>query len=91
MRNVLPTNNWIHVRLQAEEEREEETLVFLPEDFKRAEKPYKAVEVVSGYDYQQGDTVIVPTHTIQDIEVDGETIYLVLHNHVMAFLVEEED
>ena len=89
MKNVTPINNWIHVRLQAEEE--EDSLVLLPEDYKKNENPYKVVQVINGDGYEYGDMIIVPTHTIQDIEVDGETIYLVLHNHVMAFLVEEED
>ncbi len=87
--NVIPVNNWVHVSV--EQEQQEDTMVLLPDDYKRAESPYKVVRVVYPRDgYNEGDLVVVPTHTIQDIEVRGETIYLVLQNHIMALVREEE-
>jgi len=87
--NVIPVNNWVHVSV--EQEQQEDTMVLLPDDYKRAESPYKVVRVASSCNgYDEGDLVVVPTHTIQDIEVRGETIYLVLQNHIMALVREEE-
>ena len=81
--NIVPVNNWVHVSV--EQKHEEATVVLLPDDYKRTENPYKVVKVLTTCDsYSEGDLVIVPTHTIQDIEVLGETTYLVLQNHIMA-------
>ena len=40
-----PKNNWIEVELSFDEKEEQESLIALPEDYKPAEKPYKAVSM----------------------------------------------
>ena len=86
-----PKNNWIEVELSFDKKEEQESLVALPEDYKPAEKPYKAVSMKRDPqgDYKFGDILIVPTHIIREIEVRDNKFYLVERGHVMA-VVEPE-
>jgi len=86
-----PKNNWIEVELSFDESEERESLIALPEDYKPAEKPYKAVSMKSDPqgDYKFGDILVVPTHVIREIEVRDSKFYLVERAHVMA-VVEPE-
>ena len=72
-------------------EKEEETLVALPEDWKPAEKPYKAISVhkdPSG-EYDYGDIIVVPTHLIREIEIRQNKFYLVERNPILAEVLPE--
>ena len=83
-----PKNSWIHVKLSFDEKEEEATksLITLPEDYRPAEKPYKTVSVMVDpkEEYSHGDTVIVPTHVIREIEIRGNTFSLIERSHIMA-------
>ena len=84
-----PKNSWIEVELSFEEDKAPESLIALPEDYKPAEKPYKAVTIVKDPEmgkkgYKVGDVVIVPTHVIREIEIRDNKFYLIERNHVMA-------
>ena len=82
---ITPVNNWIYIDLDKKEEKED-SLVLLPEDYKVSESVFKAVTVLcsSVDDFDPSDRIIVPTHTIQDIQIDDQTLHMVLNNHVMA-------
>jgi len=81
---ITPVNNWLHVELKTKQQ-EQDRVVLLPDDYRTAENPYSIVRIItSSTNYSAGDTLIVPTHTIQDIDVNGKTIHLVLQNHVLA-------
>ena len=83
-----PKNSWIQVELSFDKKEEEieKSLSALPEDYKPAEKPYKAVSVkVDPKDeYRYGDIIIVPSHIIREIEIRDNTFHLIERNHVMA-------
>ena len=82
--NIRPVNNWLHVTPE-EQDQEQDSLVLLPDDYKRVESPYTVVRVNScSTNYNTGDVLIVPTHTIQDIEVRGDIVHLVQGNYVLA-------
>jgi len=85
-----PKGNWIWVS-QPFAEKEEETLIALPEDYKPAEKPYKAISVhkdPSG-EYDCGDIIVVPTHIIREIEIRQNKFYLVERNYILAEVLSE--
>lgn len=83
---IIPRNNWVHVDLE-NVEAECESLVLLPEDYKKNEPHYSVVSIKFPLaEYSVGDLVIVPTHIIQDIEVKGEMIHLIQSNHIMAIV-----
>jgi co-chaperonin GroES (HSP10) len=86
-----PKNNWIEVDLSFDKKEEKESLIALPEDYKPAEKPYKAVSMKRDPlgDYKYGDVLIVPSHIIREIDVVGQQFYLIERSHIMA-VVEPE-
>lgn len=81
-----PKNNWILVTLAFDDKEEQESLIALPEDYRPAEKPYKAVSMERDpqKEYSFGDVLIVPTHMIREIEIADKTFHLVERNHIMA-------
>ena len=91
---LAPTSKWVQVSLDFDETEKvhEKSLIALPEDYKPAEKPYKAVSVVcdSQKEYIYGDVIIVPTHLIREIGLRERTFYLVERSHIMAVVSAEE-
>ena len=82
-----PKNKWIEIELSFDKKEEkQESIVALPEDYRPAQKPYKAVSVVSDPEasYKHGDVIVVPTHVIQEIEIRDNKFYLVERNYIMA-------
>jgi co-chaperonin GroES (HSP10) len=81
-----PRDSWIEIVKITQEEERQENLLVLPEDFKRPESAHQVVMVVTDprAHYVAGDKVIVPTHVIRDVEVEGRMFHLVEVNHVMA-------
>ena len=85
--NVGPVNGFVHVSVQ--EQRESESYVLLPDDYKATESPYKVVTVVSSTDrFEKGNKLVVPTHVIREVTTAEGDFYLVESNHVMAVLQE---
>jgi hypothetical protein len=44
--NIRPVNNWLHISPETREQ-EQDSLVLLPDDYKKAESPYTIVRVNS--------------------------------------------
>ncbi len=83
---VRPKNNWIQVELSFEKKKESPFEVLLPADYKPTEDPYKAVSVCSDPqgEYECGDIVVVPTHVIREVQLEGERFHLIERGHVVA-------
>jgi co-chaperonin GroES (HSP10) len=82
-----PKNSWIEIDLSFDKKEEkEESIIALPEDYRPAQKPFKAVSVVLDphEEYKHGDVVVVPTHVVQEIEIVDNKFYLVERNYIMA-------
>ena len=88
-----PKNKWIEVELSFDKKEDEieKSIIALPEDYKPAEKPYKAVSMKCDPEgvYKFGDILVVPTHIIREIEIRDNKFYLIERGHVMA-VVEPE-
>ena len=83
---IIPRNNWVHVELESVEA-ENESLVLLPEDYRKNKPHYSIVRIKFPLaEYAVGDAVIVPTHVIQVIEVNDRTVHLIQSNHIMAIV-----
>jgi len=84
-----PKNNWIQVDPSfGEDERGEESLIALPEDYKPIERPYRAVfvKVDPRLEYKHGDIVVVPAHIIREVDIRDGTFHLIERSHIMAQL-----
>ncbi len=90
---LTPKNRNLLVKIK--ENPPEETAILLPDDYKRAD-PYTVVEILDVAESCNsftpddiGKLVIIPTHTIVSIEVDGETHSLALENLALGVVDEE--
>jgi|TARA_R100000329_G_C7599133_1_gene212465 co-chaperonin GroES (HSP10) len=84
---ILDTKTpWIQVELSFDKEEENPYSIALPDDYRPAEKPYKAVSIVRDPEgeYKHGDVVVLPTHIIREIELSTNKFHLVERNHIMA-------
>ena len=81
-----PKNRHLLV-LPIECEEKKESLILLPEDYKKPESPYVACDVLGLSDdcsivIDIGDRIIVERRMLSEVKAMGETNYLVLENYV---------
>jgi co-chaperonin GroES (HSP10) len=87
---------YILIELVHDEQKESESLVVLPTDYKKPELPY-ALGTVLGiakdvkFDISLGETIIFEKRMLNKIEVFGKMYYLVLENYVYGGITHETD
>ena len=82
---LIPKNNWISVDLIKDKKEESDSSILLPHDYRPQENPHSvAVVAVDAHSYKAGAFIVVPTHMIREIEIEGIKSYLVERNHIMA-------
>ena len=84
---LKPRGNWILVERRKAASTEQETVVLLPEDYKKPDNPYSVVKVAedsSLIEWSYGDMLLVPTHIIREIVIDDQTFLMIEKNHIMA-------
>ena len=93
--NFEPTNRHILVNPIEEEQEESNSLIMLPDDYKKQESPYLACSVLAIASdsklvdsIRQYDTIIIERRMLQKIVMNGTEIYLVLDNYVMGRFLE---
>ena len=87
-------NRHVLVELVEEEEEEQQSLIALPQDYKKTESPYTVVKVLQKSDecklfLEQGDLVVIERRMLTEIEIKGEKNYLVLENYIYGRLDDE--
>ena len=90
-----PTNRHILVNPIEEEQEETNSMIMLPDDYKKQESPYLACSVLAIASdsklvdsIRQYDTIIIERRMLQKIAMNGTEIYLVLDNYVMGRFLE---
>jgi len=90
-----PTNRHILVNPIEEEQEESNSLIMLPDDYKKQESPYLACSVLAIASdsklvdsIRQYDTIVIERRMLQKIAMNGTEIYLVLDNYVMGRFLE---
>jgi len=86
-----PTNRHILVSPIEEKQEESNSLIMLPDDYKKQESPYLACSVLAIASDSKlidslsiNDTIIIERRMLQKIEMNGTEFYLVLDNYVMG-------
>ena len=87
-------NRHVLVELVEEEEEEQQSLIALPQDYKKTESPYTVVKVLQISDecklfLEQGDLIVIERRMLTEIEIKGEKNYLVLENYIYGRLDDE--
>ena len=80
-------NRHVLVELVEQEEEQQQSLIALPQDYKKVESPYTVVKVLQISDdcklfLEQGDLVVIERRMLTEIEIKGEKNYLVLENYI---------
>ena len=93
--NFEPTNRHILVNPIEEEQEETNSMIMLPDDYKKQESPYLACSVLAVASdsklvdsIRQYDTIVIERRMLQKIVMNGTEIYLVLDNYVMGRFLE---
>ena len=84
---MKPFNRHILVSPIEEQQENENSLIVLPSDYKKPESPYQQAEVLELSDdckieLSPGDKVVFEKRTLQEIQIVGETYYLILENYI---------
>ena len=89
---LSPRNKYLLVeQLAVKVEMQQQHAFVLPTDYKEKEKPYKVVRVIedSTEKYEPESLILVPTHMLEEIQLDNQTHYLIQENHVLATVTKE--
>ena len=89
-------NRHVLIRPVEEEEEQKESLIALPENYKKAESPYVIAEVL---DFAEdcnnniivGDDVVLERRMMIEVKIKGFTNYLVLENYIYGSIDNEVD
>ncbi len=89
-------NRHVLVELVEEEEETKESLIALPQDYKKQESPYLVVKVLDKAEdcktfVQVCDHVVIERRMMLEIEIKREKNYLVLENYIYGRLEYETD
>ena len=94
--NFEPFNR--HFRVLPVEEKEEEDVhrIVLPDDYNIPQSPYVVCDVLAKamsceIDINVGDRILIERRMLHQINVDGETIYIVLQNYVYGRIHHEDN
>ena len=87
-------NRHVLVELVEEEEEKQESLIALPQDYKKQESPYLVVKVLEkawdcNLHLEYGDYVVIERRMLVEIEIKGDKNYLVLENYIYGRLDDE--
>jgi hypothetical protein len=82
-----------HLLVLPLEEEEEESLVVLPEEYKKPKSTYVICDVLGvstdcGIEVDIGDKIVIERRMLYEVKAMGETNYLVLENYVYGRLQE---
>lgn len=91
-----PFNRHLYVMPVLEEQDDNIHKIVLPEDYKTPQSPYVVCDVLSiandcEINLQLGDRILIERRMLHEINVDGETIYIVLQNYVYGRIDYETD
>lgn len=93
----VPMNRYLLVHRRPKRSIESEQTVLLPEGYRKQESRFETVDVVSVAPncafldrVRAGSRIVVLSHFLEDIEVEGYDYTVILENHVMGVITQPE-
>ena len=89
---LIPRNRYLKIRRQPTTEESIENMgLVLPEGYEAPKNTHEVVEILelspdTRPSFQRGQHALVLSQMIEDIEVEGEVVSLILENHVVGIL-----
>jgi uncharacterized protein YrzB (UPF0473 family) len=90
---LSPKNKYMLVEpVQQDKKEEEQRAFYIPDENGKTEE-YQIVRVIedSNFKYEPESLVLVPSHLLERIEINGQTNYLITENYVIASVTKLED
>ena len=93
MNNFKPVNRYIQIDLTAKNEKEE-SIVLLPENFKKPEEKYVQCVCLSSADdvrffLKPEDELIIDRKMVEEITVNDKVFHVILDNYVLGVVQKE--
>ena len=93
MNNFKPVNRYIQIDLTAKNEKEE-SIVLLPENFKKPEEKYVQCVYLSSADdvrffLKPEDELIIDRKMVEEITVNDKVFHVILDNYVLGVVQKE--
>ena len=93
MNKFKPVNRYIEIDLTMREQKED-SIVLLPENFKRPEEKYVQCVCLSSADdvrffLKPNDELIIDRKMVEEITVNGKTFHVILDNYVLGVVQKE--
>ena len=91
--HFYPRNKYLYVQVQKEEKVEDTGSHFiLPDDYKRKDGPLQIVKLLrasegSSYVNDEDKLLVVPSHLIENLEMDGQVFSVVSESAVYGVMV----
>ena len=87
-------NRHVLIELVEEKEEEQQSLIALPQDYKKTVSPYMVAKVLQVSDecklfLEEGDLIVIERRMLTEIEIKGEKNYLVLENYIYGRIDDE--
>tara|TARA_R100001509_G_scaffold162678_1_gene134911 strand:- start:218 stop:484 length:267 start_codon:yes stop_codon:yes gene_type:complete len=84
---MKPFNRHVLIEIIEKAEESKQSVVVLPTDYKKPESPHQIAKVLALSEdckipLSIGDKVVFEKRMLNKIDIDGETIYLVLENYI---------
>ena len=92
---LQPTNRHILVKPIEQQKRQEDSIIVLPDDYKKQESPYILCEVLDiaadskFYNSSLKQKILVERRMLQKIELQGNEFYLILENYILGRIKDE--
>ena len=92
MTTFVPRNRYLRIQRQPTTEEAIDNLgLVLPEGYEAPKNTHEVVEIIelspdTKPSFQRGQSALVLSQMIEDIEIEGEVISLILENHVVGIL-----
>jgi len=86
-----PRNRYLLVEKQLEKEEDNKGFI-LPDDYKRKDGPLQVVKLLnacegSSYVNDEGKLLVVPSHLVESLDMEGQTFYIIPENAVYGVMV----
>ena len=89
-------NRHIMVEILYEQEEEKDKGFLLPEDYMKPKSPYALGKIITYADdcnlsLYTGDVIIFQRSMLQEMEIKGQKIYLILENYILGSINDESN
>tara|TARA_R110002110_G_scaffold406282_1_gene626023 strand:+ start:669 stop:950 length:282 start_codon:yes stop_codon:yes gene_type:complete len=91
---LRPVNKYLVVEQIKQKKASEDITILLPEGSEVNQSRFAAVKVVNSMTsspYEREAILIVPTHSVEQVDFLGESYQIVLESHVIGYISETHD